>query len=111
MGANAELFQRYYEAYKQGGAEAVADFFDPEVQWIATEPGPLDCHNREDVLQTMRSWKDDPQLEPDFEEIGDDSVLVAANTSQGQRLFTLLTLRDGKIVRMRDFRSRDEALA
>jgi hypothetical protein len=54
MSRNLDLLQAAYQRAGRDGVDAVVDLLDPQVEWLAATPGPWDCHDREQVLETFR---------------------------------------------------------
>ena len=54
MSRNLDLLQAAYQRAGRDGVDAVVDLLDPQVEWIAAQPGPWDCHDREQVVETFR---------------------------------------------------------
>ena len=122
---NVELAQRGIAALNARGVDAVIELCDPEVEWIAVPgflPDAEDFNGREGV----RAW---------FAKVGEalglidwqaleiidagDRLFVALKINAAGRasgiegeflLFQSWTLRDGKLVRLESYLSRDEAL-
>lgn len=107
------------EAWQRGEIEALAGLFDPEVELIWWEPGEWDCHGREEVLALLRERAAEGAGAAEIELIdaGPDAIVStrAATVSEGPavglRPATLITFREGLVISMRQFRSREEALA
>ena len=79
------------------------------------------CHGREEVLETFRKGLEQ-RREVDALEFtrGSDQVVLGARGPSmtevggeplGGQIFNVFTLRDGRIMRIDDYRSRTEALA
>ena len=120
MSRTLDLLQAAYQRAGRDGVDAVVDLLDPKVEWLAATPGPWDCHDREQVLETFRRqyahgvWADFG--EPI--EVGDTVILDVrpyrrdeqGNKTDQQRLWQVLTMRDGKIVRIQDYTDQASAL-
>jgi len=112
MSRNLEVLLAAYQRAGQDGVDAVVDLLDPDVEWIAVEPGRWDCHDREQVLETFRHQYDHG-VRADFGqpiEAGDKIILDVRpyrrdehGKQTGERLWQVLTMRDGKIVRIQDY--------
>jgi ketosteroid isomerase-like protein len=87
---------------------------------IAAQPGLWDCHDREQVMETFRRQYDHG-VRADFGEpveVGDKVILDVrpyrrdqqGNKIDEQRLWQLLTIRGGKIVRIQDHTDQASAL-
>ena len=117
---NVELVRNAFEAWRRGDVDELAQLIDPNVEWSWWEAGPWDCHGREQVLQVMRE-RDRQGVKGELEELLDagDKVMIGVRGpdlerffGDGQdRVYNVFTFRNGKVVRMQDYRTRDEALA
>jgi ketosteroid isomerase-like protein len=116
---SVELIGRLFAALDRQDWEAVLGFFDPEVEWSPTE-GTF--RGLEGVITSMVEW-----LEPweehhidaeEFTEAGDEVLAVVHLTGRGagsgmeidQRFFQVYAVRNGKIIRMVEFVTREAAL-
>src|SRR5919197_63547 len=54
MSRTLALLQAAYQRAGRDGVDAVVDLLDPQVEWLAAQPGRWDCHNRGQVLETFR---------------------------------------------------------
>jgi ketosteroid isomerase-like protein len=109
----------FFGALRRDQFEAAAALLDPDVTWQGLRED-WTCHGREAVIQTFR-WGLEQRREIDgleFTRAGDQVVFgargpsiteVAGEPLEGQ-LFNVFTLRDGRIVRIDDYRRRAEAL-
>ena len=50
---NAELVRSSFDAFLRGDWDALAEVMDPHVEWLWSEPGDWDCHDRRTVLATL----------------------------------------------------------
>ena len=78
---HAELIRRAYEAYASGDWAAMLQFVDPDLEWIYL----------------------DPALEQ-------PTPQVCHGRGGGDRAYSVFTVREGRIVALRDCRDRQEAL-
>jgi ketosteroid isomerase-like protein len=110
----------FFGALARADFEAAAELLDPDVTWQGVRED-LVCHGREEVVDTFR-WGLDERREIDALEFicGRDRVVVgvrgptlaevAGEPLEGQ-IFNVFTLRDGRIIRIDDYRRRSQALA
>jgi ketosteroid isomerase-like protein len=122
---NVELIRRAYEAYSRGDLATMLQFVDPDLEWTyldpsLEDPGPQVCHGRHE-LETALEGQAELGLKADLEEviaIG-DRVMVVVRTpgvdsfrmrKADDRNFAVLTVREGRIVALRDCRDREEAM-
>jgi uncharacterized protein len=79
---NVEFARRGYEAFNEGGVEAILNYLEPEIEWINLHPQPMakTYRGHDGVREYFRQLFDlfDPvRLEPEeFIPVGDDYVLV-----------------------------------
>jgi len=110
----------FFGALRRGDFDAAAGLLDPDIAWQGLREEWV-CHGREEVLETFRMGLEQRReidgLE--FTRAGDQVVMgargpsiteVAGEPLEGQ-IFNRFTLRDGRIVRIDDYRRRAEALA
>ena len=118
-GANAELVRQGFQAFLRGDFDALRDMMDPAVQWLWFEPGVWDCHDREKMIATLRERRRDGVITKLDDVVdGGDTVFVEVSGPRREeselpdgRACMVVTVRDGRIVRMQDHRSREDALA
>lgn len=111
--------QQGFDAWRRGDFAALEAIFAPDVEWRWFEPGDCDCHNRDDVMRTLRQRHaagfSKGQLI--FHDGGSDKVIVTAHPSEiggpewPQETSTVIRFHDGKVVSMQDYRTEAEALA
>jgi ketosteroid isomerase-like protein len=123
---NVGLIRSAYEAYANGDLEAMLGLVDPDLEWTYLDPGledpqPQVCHGRHEPESALER-RAERGLTTELEEVvgNGDRVMVMARTPgvdayrarpADDRNFSVLTVRDGRIVALRDYRDRDEALA
>ena len=122
---NAELVRRAYQVYASGDLDGMLELVDPDLEWTYLDPAlkrptPQVCHGRQELEQVMRHWADHG-LRAELEEVTTAGELVmvgvrtpGVDTHQGQRgdnrVYSVFTVREGRIVALRDCRDRQEAL-
>jgi ketosteroid isomerase-like protein len=114
------------KAFADGGLDAAADFWHPDIDWRAMV-GALDdvgeIHGTEAMRRYAQDWLetfDNITFTPEeLLDLGDDRVVVVQHLTGRARLSgietelryaVVYTLRDGKIVRGREYGDRQEAL-
>ena len=121
---NEALVRKAYEAYGRGDVAGMLEFVDPELEWTYLNPAfenpePETCHGR-DQLQLALELQAEQGLASQIEEIvaSGDKVMVVIRTPGIDRMrvrqaddrnYLVLTLDQGRIIRMRACRDRDEA--
>jgi uncharacterized protein len=123
---NVEVVRRGFEAFADGGLDAMAEFWDPDINWRAAE-GAIDdvgeMHGPVAVRRYVQDWldtfDDSSVVVEELRDVGDDSVL-AIQRAKGRaklsgveidlRYAVVYTLRAGKVVRAREYLSVDDAL-
>lgn len=113
------LLREGFEALLRGDFDALSALMEPDAQWLCWEPIPGDCHGREQIIATLRDRHEEGVLTGLNEIVeGGEKLLVAitgprlqeSGVGEGQACM-VVTMRDGRIVRMQDHRTRAEALA
>jgi ketosteroid isomerase-like protein len=124
--ANVEVVRGGFAALAQGGVDAAAEFWHLEINWRAMEGAPDDVGEMVGIEAARRYVKDWYDMFDDFTseieqlcDIGDDQVVaVIYNAGRAKRsgiptelrYAALYTIRDGKMVRVREYATRAEAL-
>lgn len=123
---NVDFVVEYLRSFGDGGVDAVVEFWDPEINYRAAE-GAIDdvgeMNGRAAVRRYVQDWVDMfDVLAVGAEEIVDagDGRVVADLCMTGRakgsgiateiRFSVVYTLRDGRIVRAREYMDRDQAL-
>jgi ketosteroid isomerase-like protein len=123
---NLEVVRRLWQAYADGGLDGLSEFFDEDIDWRAIEGAPddvggirgIDAMRRYmgDWLETFEDITSDPTEALD---LGDDRVLAVLRIAGRARLSgvetelsyaVIYTVRDGKVVRGREYVDRSAAL-
>src|SRR5215217_8737813 len=116
---NAEIVRGSLSAFTEGGLDALAEFWDADISWRAIEGAPDDVgemHGPEAVRRYLQDWldmfDDVTNVPEELVDLGDDRV-VAVQHATGRakasgveteiRYAVVYTLRDGKIVRAREY--------
>jgi ketosteroid isomerase-like protein len=105
------------------GDAALSEYFDPEIEWVPAQQSLLAHREYRGYEGVRRFWTDflsawdEYELEPvEFVDRGDQVAVVMRMTARTEGLqidevwSSLSTLRDGKIIRVQGFTSRDGAL-
>jgi ketosteroid isomerase-like protein len=114
-----ELARRGFGAWRRGDFATVEALLDPGVQWRWFEPGEWDCRSRQDVMAVVRERYEQgfAGAELEFVDGGEDCVIVVAHPAAvvGEEwpveTATVMTFREGKVVNMQDYRTKEDALA
>jgi ketosteroid isomerase-like protein/catechol 2,3-dioxygenase-like lactoylglutathione lyase family enzyme len=116
---NADLVRGGFEAFLDGDFDTLRGLMDPDAQWLWYEQNPGDCHDPDTILKTLRERHQEGVVTALNDVIeGGAKVFVeitgpaleAWDLPNGQACM-VVTVRDGRIVRMQDHRSRADALA
>jgi ketosteroid isomerase-like protein len=115
----AEVARKALEAWRAGDFETIERTLDPNVEWRWFEPGEWDCHNRGDVMRTLRERHDEgfPQGDVEFHPAGDDAVIIVTHPSRiggpdwPDETATVMKFRDDRVVSMQDYRTEADARA
>ena len=122
MGVSSEsliLAEQGLAAWRKGDFETLERLLDPAVEWHWIEPGEWDCHNREDVLRTLRERHAQGFAAGalEFRDGGENTIMVVSHPSEiggpewPAETATLMRFRDSKVVSMQDYSSEQDALA
>jgi ketosteroid isomerase-like protein len=122
---NAELIRRAYRAYASGDLDGMLALVDPDLEWTYLDPAlerptPQVCHGRQELEQVLRHWAEHG-LQAVLEEVTSSGELVMvgvrtpgidARFRRGgdDRAYSVFTVREGRIVALRDCRDRQDAL-
>ena len=121
---NAELIRRAYRAYANGELTRMLALVDPELEWTYLDPSleqptPQVCHGRHELEQVLRGWAE-RGVRAELEEVTNSGELVMVGVRTpgvdvhigrraDDRAYSVFTVRDGRIVALRDCRDREEA--
>ena len=116
---NASLVRGSFDAFLRGDWDALSRVMDPGVEWLWYEPGDWDCHDRRKVLATLFERQREGVVTGLNAVVAVDERVFVEVT--GPRLeqsglpdgkaCMVVTVRDGRIVRMQDYPDRAAALA
>ena len=117
---NVEIVREVWDAYSRGDYDRIAGFHDPHIVVVTLEEG--DLYGNDAVLANYESWNEaweGAETTPE-EVIGHgDRVFVAARFhARGRasgvevetRLYDVYTVRDGTVLRIDEYATREEAL-
>jgi ketosteroid isomerase-like protein len=123
---NVELVRDSWTALATGGLDAMAEFWDEEISWRAIEDAPDDVGEMHGVAAARRyvqDWldmfEDIVNVPQELLDVGDERVIAVQHVTGRARLSgvetelryaVVYTLRDGKIVRVKEYRNREQAL-
>src|SRR3954466_3324296 len=116
---NDELVRSSFDAFLRGDWDALSQVMDPGVEWLWYEPGDWDCHDRKRVLATLFERQREGVVTGLNAVVAvDERVFVEVTGPRLEqwglpegRACMVVTVRDGKIVRMQDYPTRAAALA
>jgi ketosteroid isomerase-like protein len=101
------------EGWLRGDVEPLEDLLDPDVELLWWKTGEWDVHGKREVMSLLkqRAAQQASEITIDVTAEGDDALIVSrvAPADQGQLPATLITFKDGLIVKMHQFRSAEEA--
>jgi ketosteroid isomerase-like protein len=120
------LIRQAYAAYARGDTAAMLDLVDPNLEWTyldpsAADPRPQVCHGRGELAAAL-AQQAERGLRAQLEEVigHGNKVVVTVRTPSADAYrvrqsddcdYALFTVRDWRIVALRDCRDRDEALS
>jgi ketosteroid isomerase-like protein len=121
---NEAVVRAAYEAYGQGEVSRLLELVHPDLEWTYLDPGmenpqPQTCHGREELAEAL-GRQAERGLVSEVQEIASsgDKVMVAVRTPGADqrrawqaedRSYLVLTLNQGRVVAMHEFRDRAEA--
>jgi ketosteroid isomerase-like protein len=122
----AEIVRRTLQAFADGGLDAMAEFWDPDIDWRAAEGAIDDVGEMRGPIAVRRYVQDWIDTFDDFSvvveelrDVGDDRVLAIqrlngraklSGTQTDLRYAVVYTVRGAKVVRAREYLGVDEAL-
>ena len=119
-GENVEVVREAWDAYSRGDYDRIAGFHDPHIVVVTLEDGAV--YGNDAVLANYERWDEAWEgAETTLEEVigHGDMVFVAARFhARGRasgvevetRVYEVYTVRDGKVLRIDEYATRDEAL-
>jgi ketosteroid isomerase-like protein len=125
QGQSSEVVRRQFEAFKRG-LDAAAEFWSADIEWRAAQGAPDDAgvmRGAQALIRYYEEWIesfDDLQAEVDevIFESGERCGVVVRNSGRPRgskavvrgRYFVVCTVREGRIMRGREYETRAEAL-
>jgi ketosteroid isomerase-like protein len=113
-------------AYADGGLDAMQEFWDDQIDWRAIEGAPDDVgpiHGKERMRRYLQDWvdvfDDVTNVAEELVDLGNGRVLALQRAAGRAKLSgaeteirfaVVYTVRDGKIVRGREYHNRAQAL-
>ena len=119
-GENVEVVREAWDAYSRGDYDRIAGFHDPHIVVVTLEDGAV--YGNDAVLANYERWDEAwEEAETTLEEVlghGDRVFVAARFHARGRasgvevetRLYEVYTVRDGKVLRIDEYATRDEAL-
>ena len=123
---NVEIVADAFKAFADEGLDAFAVFLHPDINWRAMEGAPDDVgemHGTEAVRRYVQDWLDMfeefTNVAEDLLDVGDDRVVAVQHITGRARLSgietelryaAVYTLRERKIIRVREYSDREQAL-
>ena len=117
---NVKVVREAWDAYSGGDYDRIAGFHDPHIVVVTLEDGAL--YGNDAVLANYERWDEAWEgAETTLEEVighGDRVFVAARFHGRGRasgvevetRLYEVYTVRDGKVLRIDEYATRDEAL-
>ena len=117
--ADTPLIRDALAGWMSGDLDALAQALAEDAELLWCDAGPWDCHGREEIMTLLRRRRAEgrPPFEVRIEEAGADTLVVSSarpeerTRPEDAEPATRVTLREGKIARMKQYRTRDEAWA
>ncbi len=117
---NVKVVREAWDAYSGGDYDRIAGFHDPHIVVVTLEDGAVYGNNA--VLANYERWNEAWEgAETTLEEVighGDRVFVAARFHARGRasgvevetRLYEVYTVRDGKVLRIDEYATRDEAI-
>jgi ketosteroid isomerase-like protein len=116
--SNQDLTQHGVDALLRGDLDGVEELLAPEIEWVWFEPGGTDLIGRDAVVQAFRERVEEDILGGLLDLVADDDdVLVclapSARAAEGgvAAAWTRVCFRDGLVIRLVSYDSRERAFA
>jgi ketosteroid isomerase-like protein len=114
-----EQARRGFSAWQQGDFDTIEAMLDPAVKWHWFEPGDWDCDSRVDVMRTLKQRHQEgfARSSLEFVDAGPEAVIVVAHPREiggadwPAETAAVIRFRDGKVISMQDYRTREDAVA
>ena len=122
-----EVVRRGFQAFADGGLDAMAEFWDPDIDWRAAEGAIDDVGEMHGPVAVRRYFQDlldvfdaPSVVVEELRDVGDDRVLAIQRVKGRAKLSgieidlrfaSVSTVRDGKVVRVREYLRVEDALA
>jgi ketosteroid isomerase-like protein len=122
---NVEIVKRFTRRFERGDRDAWRDYFAPDVVWdtsASSMPSAGVFHGHEGMEQFFRdwlgTWSDYEITTREYLDAGDSVVIVFRQRGTGREsgvqierdFFAVYDLKESKVVRYRQYESREEAL-
>jgi len=113
---NADRVRAGLALLEELGPEAVLEWLDPDVEILGPKPSPWDCHGRDQVIRFLDHFEPGgTRLKvTEATDIGDQVLLgLRRRHPDGwvQDSFSIVSFRDDRVVLLRGFPTRDQAVA
>jgi uncharacterized protein len=119
-----ETVRRAYDAFARGDLETLTTFLAPDIEWRTTPEVPFmgNYSGLDEFLRGMDEWTSAfEDVTTEVEEMidaGDNVIVHHRMRGKGRdsgvevdlAIFQVVAVRDGQLVRMHDFSTRDDAL-
>jgi ketosteroid isomerase-like protein len=112
------LVRQGLAAWQRGDVTKLAELLDPEVELLWWTPGDWDCRGKSEVVALLTERVNAaPPAEVDVTDLDETTLLVERRDvvldgpEAGLRPATKVRLREGRVLHMQQYRSREEALA
>jgi ketosteroid isomerase-like protein len=125
-GENVEIVRASLRAFADGGLDAMTPFWSPDIDWRAIEGAPDDVGEmlgEAALCRYLQEWvdmfDDITNVPMELLDVGDDRVVAVQHVTGRAKLSGIetelryaivYTLRDGKIVRGREYSDKEQAL-
>ena len=127
---SVEVVVRGYRAFIDGDFESIAELIDPDIEWYPLDSGPLSYVDQENVLGVVAErYREQYRVElercvgegdqvvvsfrasREFLDPDDDRPLQSRRKFSVERYAAVVTIKDGKVVKVHDYPHLDAAFA
>lgn len=125
---SVEVVVRGYRAFIDGDFEAIAELIDPDIEWYPLDDGPLSAVDQDDVLGVVvERYREQYRVElercvgagdqvvvgfrasREMKDPDDDRPLQSRRKFSVERYSAVVTIRNGRVVRVHDYPHLDAA--
>lgn len=98
------------DAYDRADFDRLAEIYDERAPWLCTEPGEVDCEDRDDIFERFRNGMK-AGLHVEFDEMRSTPthVILRTHIRDSDPIASVFTFEGRRIVRVQDFDTMEAA--